>query len=155
MPSAPSASSPLYAETSAVLRWLFNEARGDQVLELLRAAPRVVSSRLTLIECSRSIERAQTTARIRETQTTELRSTLSQAAVGWQVLEVSREVAARAEQRFPAEPVRTLDAIHLSTALVLRQILPGLRIVSTDLRVRENGLLLGFDVLPLDPTSGG
>ncbi|MGH7818739.1 MAG: type II toxin-antitoxin system VapC family toxin [Candidatus Binatia bacterium] len=153
MPSAPSVSAPLYVETSAALRWLFNEAYGDEVLELLRGAPRVVSSRLTIIEGGRSIERALAAARILETQAAELRSTLSRAAAGWQVLEVSREVATRAEQRFPVEPIRTLDAIHLSSALALRQILPALRIVSTDLRVRKNGLLLGFEVLPVDLTS--
>ena len=48
----------VYAETSAVLRWLFNEPLGEEILETLRASPKVVCSRLTLIESHRAIRRA-------------------------------------------------------------------------------------------------
>ncbi|MBI3795873.1 MAG: hypothetical protein HY268_02755 [Deltaproteobacteria bacterium] len=48
----------------------------------------------------------------------------------------------------PLEPVRTLDAIHLASALFLRESFPDLLILSTDERVRHNALPLGFDVLP-------
>ena len=54
----------------------------------------------------------------------------AQAGAGWAILELSREVAERAEGPFPVEPVRTLDALHLASALLLRQALPDLRILS-------------------------
>jgi hypothetical protein len=41
-----------------------------------------------------------------------------------------------------------LDAIHLASALVLRQALPDLALLSTDERVRANGAQLGFPLLP-------
>jgi hypothetical protein len=39
--------------------------------------------------------------------------------------------------------VRTLDAVHLASALFLRQSFPDL-VVSTDERIRANAALLGF-----------
>ncbi len=40
----------LYAETSAVLRWLFAEDGGEDIRARLAAASKVATSRLTLIE---------------------------------------------------------------------------------------------------------
>jgi hypothetical protein len=57
-------------------------------------------------------------------------------------------VAERAGGRFPLEPVRTLDAIHLASMAVLRESLPDLVVLSTDARVRENSAQLGFEVRP-------
>jgi|SRR5438093_1513220 len=138
----------LYAESSAVLRWLFNEKASEDILDRLRSATKVVCARLTLIETRRTIRRASTERRIRETEAATLFAILAQAAARWAILELSRDVADRAEDGFPVEPIRTLDAIHLASALVLRQSLPDLTILSTDERVRRNGVRLGFAVLP-------
>lgn len=138
----------VYAETSAVLRWLFNEDTGKQILVDLQKAEKVVCSRLTLIETRRVIRRAEAESRISEVEAADLFTVFGQAAARWAVLELASEVAQRAEGGFPVEPVRTLDAIHLASALFLRESLPGLLILSTDERVRRNALQLGFEVLP-------
>jgi predicted nucleic acid-binding protein len=138
----------VYAETSAVLRWLFNEPQGEEILETLRASPKVVCSRLTLIESHRAIRRAVTLEDLVETDAAEVRATLAQAAGRWAVLEISFDVASRAEQAFPTEPVRTLDAVHLASALLLRQAIPDLVVVSTDTRIRGNASQLGFEIFP-------
>jgi len=83
-----------------------------------------------------------------ETGAAEVRATLMQAAARWAVLEISPEVASRAEQAFPVEPVRTLDAIHLASALLLRNSVPDLVVVSTDERIRANASQLGFELFP-------
>ncbi len=139
---------PLYAESSAVLRWLFNEDRGDAVFDRLRAADKVTCSRLTLIECRRVIHRAVGAARLPEKDAAELRGVLGQAAARWAILEVTPEVARRAEERFPAEPLRTLGALHLASALLLNESAPDLAVLSTDDRIRNNAMQLGFPVLP-------
>ncbi len=138
----------LYAESSAVLRWLFNEALGDQVLDNLAGATKVVCSRLTLIECRRAARRALTESRISEAQLGEVLSVLAQSAARWAVLDLTADVAERAGGRFPLEPVRTLDAIHLASMSVLRESLPDLVVLSTDARVRENSAQLGFEPRP-------
>ena len=138
----------LYAETSSVLCWLFEEPGGEEVHRLLRDAAKVVCSRLTLIETRRVIRRAVTEKLLDEGRSTGILEPFARAAVRWSVLEVSRDVAERAEGTFPVEPVRTLDAIHLASALVLRQALPDLQLLSSDDRVRANGRRLGFEVVP-------
>ncbi len=57
-------------------------------------------------------------------------------------------VVERSRQPFPVEPVRSLDAIHLSSALEARRALPGLHVLSLDDRVRQNALKPGFEVVP-------
>jgi hypothetical protein len=137
-----------YLESSAALRWLFNEEHGEAVLATLQEARKVVCSRLTLIQCRRVIHRAALEHRIDEAAAADLTAVLAQAAARWAVLEISREVADREEARFPVEPVRTLDAIHLASALALRELLPDLNVLSTDDRVRKNAVQLGFGILP-------
>ena len=63
------------------------------------------------------------------------------------VLPIDDVVLSRVAQRFPLEPLRTLDAIHLATALPHALGEPVIR-VSTDVRLRENPAALGLAVLP-------
>lgn len=135
----------LYAETSAVLRWLFAEEGGEAVRGTLESASKVATSRLTLIETRRVVYRAEREGRVTSAQAADLRAIFAQAASTWAVLEISDEVARRAEAGFPVEPVRTLDAIHLASALFLREVLPDLAIVTTDERVRANAHALGLE----------
>jgi len=142
----------LYAESSAVLRWLLGEPGGEEIHRLLRDATKVACSRLTLVETRRVIRRAVAENILDEIGSTAVLETLARAAAAWAVLDMSRDVAERAEASFPVEPVRTLDALHLASALLLRQALPDLRLLSSDGRVRGNGRRLGFEVLPADAT---
>ena len=48
----------LYAESSAVLAWLLDEAEGGKVEEALLSSDLVVASELTLVECDRALLRA-------------------------------------------------------------------------------------------------
>jgi predicted nucleic acid-binding protein len=134
----------LYAETSAVLRWLFAEEGGEKLRAALAAADKVTSSRLTLIETRRVIRRAEREGRITAAQSADVLAVFSQAVSTWAILEITEEIARRAEDAFPSEAVRALDAIHLASALFLRQSFPDLVIVSSDERVSANAALLGF-----------
>lgn len=133
-----------YAETSAVLRWLFAEEGGEAIRAALAAAEKVTASRLVLIETRRVIRRAEREGRITAAQSSDLRAVFAQASSTWAILEISEEIAQRAEAGFPNEPVRTLDAIHLASALFLRESFPDLVVLSADERVRSNAALLGF-----------
>jgi len=139
-----------YVESSAVLRWLLAEQQGEEIRAFLAGASKVVCSRLTLIETRRVVRRAERDRRLMATEAVAVLATLSRAAVTWAVLEISAEVALRAESGFPAEPIRTLDAIHLASVLVLRQSLGDLVVVSTDDRVRTNAVHLGLPLLPAE-----
>ncbi len=134
----------IYAETSAVLRWLFAEPGGGEVLAVLAAATKVTCSRLTLVETRRVIRRAERETRVSAAQSADLLAVFAQAVSTWAILDLTNDVARRAEEGFPSEPVRTLDAIHLASALFLRQSFPDLVMLTVDDRVRANALQLGL-----------
>lgn len=103
---------------------------------------------LMLIELDRLIIRAVGEGRLTADRADAQRAYLNQAASRWTVLELSDEMVQRARQPFPVEPVRTLDAIHLASALVARRAAPDLVMLSLDERIRRNAVELGFRVLP-------
>ena len=138
----------LYAETSAVLAWLFGESAGHAVHRHLAEAELVISSDLTLVECERVLIRAQTVAGVTEAQAADRRAVLNRAAAHWHLLHLHKEVIERARRPFPSEPIRTLDALHLSSALLGRSAVPGLFLLSLDERIRKNAQGLGFDLVP-------
>ena len=55
---------------------------------------------------------------------------------------------ARARGSFPVEPVRALDALHLATAVILREKLGPIAMLSFVQRIRDNAPLLGLELLP-------
>jgi hypothetical protein len=57
-------------------------------------------------------------------------------------------VLARAALPFPREPVRTLDAIHLASAVLHAQAAAPLEVLSTDPRIRDSAVALGWPVVP-------
>jgi uncharacterized protein with PIN domain len=138
----------LYVESSAVLAWLLGETDGQDVRASLSRAEAVISSDVTLIECDRVLIRAVVSGRISEAQAADRRAVLSAASARWHLLKVTGEVVERARRPFPQEPVRTLDALHLSSALLARSALPGLDLLTLDDRIRKNAIALGFTIVP-------
>lgn len=138
----------VYVESSAVLSWLLGEKRCAVVQRLLGGAEILVTSDLTLVECERVIIRAVTLHEMSERKAESCRSRLSAAAARWHVLRLGAEVAGRARRPFPGEPIRTLDALHVASAIMGRTALPDLSLLSLDERIRSVAQQLGFDVLP-------
>ena len=66
----------------------------------------------------------------------------------WATLEMSGRILRRAAARFPVEPVRTLDALHLATALSFREAYPDFVLVTLDDRLRANAQPLGLQLSP-------
>ena len=138
----------IYAESSAVLAWLLGEADGEGARQALANADRVVASDLTLVECDRVLIRAQVTHEVPEVRIAALRARLNAAAAHWTLVWVDGDVVDRARRPFPGEPIRTLDALHLASALAARAALERLDLLSLDQRIRSSALRLGFTVLP-------
>ena len=138
----------LYAESSAVLAWLMDEPAGRSVRERLGRSEIVIASDLTLIECDRVVIRAAMLGDLTEADAADRRAHLTTAAAHWNVLRVSADIVERARRPFPGEPIRTLDAIHLASALVARSASPGLEMLSLDDRIRTAAKKLGFPVQP-------
>jgi len=138
----------VYAESSAVISWLLGEDTGNRVRQILRRAKLIAASELTILECERVLIRALTIGEIDEGTAADRRAALSAAAAHWHILRVSPEIVERAGHPFPAEPIRTLDAIHLASALTARSAISRLELLSLDSRIRESGRQLGFRLRP-------
>ena len=138
----------VYAESSAVLAWLLGEETGYSVREVLQHAELVMASDLTLVECDRVLIRAFTTGEIDEVSAADRRAHLNAVASHWHLGRVSPDIVERARHPFPAEPIRTLDAIHLASALAFRSAVPGVELLSLDDRIRRAAKQLGFHVQP-------
>jgi predicted nucleic acid-binding protein len=138
----------VYAESSAVLAWLLGEETGRSVREVLQHTELVMASDLTLVECDRVLIRAVTTGEIDEAAAADRRAHLNAAASHWHLWRVSPDIVERARHPFPAEPIRTLDAIHLATALAVRSAVPGVELLTLDDRMRRAAKQLGFQVRP-------
>lgn len=138
----------LYAESSAVLAWLLGEANGEDARQALMEAELVFASDLTLIESERVLIRGRAVGELSEADAAERRSILRFASARWNLLRLDGEAVERARLAFPLEPIRTLDALHLASAVAIRWAIPHLAVLSLDERVRKNGQALGFKVLP-------
>ena len=103
---------------------------------------------LTLIECERVLIRAVTLNFLPEAVAAERRAVLARATDHWVSFDLDAQVVERARRPFPAEPIRTLDAIHLATAVLARSLVPDLAVLSLDERVRRSAEQMGFRVLP-------
>ncbi len=128
----------LYAETSAVLGWLLGEEGPVQPRAIIDSADRVVTSVLTVLESSRGIGRASREGRITSAQALHLQRLLVRAVSAWDAMELTAEVRARAGADFPVEPVRTLDAVHLATALEFARVHEEIFVLSLDERILAN-----------------
>ena len=108
----------------------------------------MLTCRLTLIECERVLIRAVATKLLAETVAAERQAVLARTADHWVIFDLDAEVVERARRPFPLEPIRTLDAIHLATAVLVRSQVPDLAVLSLDDRVRRAAEQMGFRVLP-------
>lgn len=134
--------SAIYLETSAFLHWLFGQPNSAAVRKDLNNADAVVTSVLTLIETERAIVRAEALEHITARQASKLRSTVEKARKGWVIIALSEAVKKQSMQSFPVEPIRTLDALHLASAIALVAAYPDLKILSFDQRVLDNARML-------------
>jgi predicted nucleic acid-binding protein len=131
-----------------VLCWLLDEPGAEEVRRALAEAELVLSASLTAIECDRALVRAVARGLLSEALAAEKRAVLARGADHWMVFELDAAAAERARRPFPAEPIRTLDAVHLATAALAQSFVPGMALLSLDKRVRGSARQMGFALLP-------
>ena len=105
-----------YLDASVVLRLILGEP------EPLAEWPRVeaaVTSALTEVECLRTLDRLMRVGSLTAEELAERRTAVYRLLEAVEVVDVARPVLGRAAEPFPT-PLGTLDAIHLSTALIWR-----------------------------------
>ena len=136
----------LYVESSALARIAFER---DMLLRArIAEASRRLTSALTETEARRALLRAHLDRRLHAGELREGEIRLRSFFQDCEIAAVSDEILMRAAQAFPVEPVRTLDAIHLASAIHFEHIVGTLTMVSCDDRVRDNARAFGWKVLP-------
>ncbi len=102
-----------YVDTSLVLAWLLE---GSTAIERLSEFEEVASSRLLWIETARSLDRAVRSGQITDQDGIVARLAFENMAIGLTRLRLTEGVLSRAAEGFPTI-IRTLDALHLSSAI--------------------------------------
>lgn len=138
----------VYAESSAMLAWLLGEAAGSHIEGILANSDEVVTSDLTLVECNRAFQRELAMGRLTEDDARRTTVKLDLAVQAWRILRVLPSIAKRAGERFPREPIRSLDALHVASALHARSATPDIIVLSLDDRIRRVAESVGFSLLP-------
>jgi predicted nucleic acid-binding protein len=139
---------PVYLESSAVLAWLLGEPQSRDIQTLIDSAPVVFSSPLTSAEVRRALARAAHDGHLSTADDRRLRALLQDAETGWASVEIDDDTWRRAGDPFPAEPLRTLDALHVAAALRIAAAAPDLRVMTFDRRVAAAARGLGVAVEP-------
>ena len=108
----------VYLDSSALLRLILRENQAMDVA-VLRSCESIVSSELLAVECPRTLDRL----RLQGLLTLDEASTRTEVLKEWleavDLVLLQKPILARASEPFPT-PLGTLDAMHLSTALVWR-----------------------------------
>ena len=106
-----------YVDSSVLLRFLIN---GDDTLAKALDFKIVGSSELIRIECKRVLLRYRLESLIDDIGFRDTVENLEKVLAGFHLIEISRAVKQRASEAFPTV-IGTLDAIHLSSAVLWRE----------------------------------
>lgn len=145
--------SVVYAESSAVLRWLLGTPDAPLLQAALASAAQVVTSTLTSAEVGRTLRRLTASGILLAEARSAAWVRYQAAAARWSFYAVTDEVLDRAGGAFPSEPLRTLDAIHLATASLYAGQVESPSLLSVDLQVRQNARGIGLRLLPEFPAA--
>ncbi len=136
----------IYLETSAILAWLLEQPHYEKVILHLENAEHITISILTLLETKRAMGRLKALKEPNYSQQLKMSGALERDSSYWDVMEISHVIQQRISEPFPVEPVRTLDAIHLATALEFKKSFPDLQVLTFDDRIISNLEPLGLEL---------
>jgi predicted nucleic acid-binding protein len=132
-----------YIDTSALLRIVLRE---PGALEDLRTYDGLVSSELIAVESARTIDRLRIQGALTMAEAAERIGAINEWLEAIDLVLLRPPVLSRASEPMPM-PIGTLDAIHLSTALIWRDRMGPLTEIAThDTALGAAARAFGFDV---------
>jgi predicted nucleic acid-binding protein len=139
-----------YVDTSVLLKRYVAEPGSPQARRLLRRH-RVVTSAVAPVEALSALHRRHAARDVAEADFRAIIARLARDRLHWELLEVTGDVLERAEGVVRRTGVRTLDAVHLASALVLHAMVeprdPAPPFITADLVQRGAAATLGLEVL--------
>ena len=136
----------VYVDTSVVLRVLLHESNPVGIWGQWNKA---YSSALWRVEALRTVDRLRLTHEISDTEVAELVRDIQITHETFAIHPITNQVLQRASETFPTV-VGTLDAMHLATALSIREIESLNLLLTHDSQLSTAARSLGFEVMGID-----
>ncbi|HZA53325.1 MAG TPA: type II toxin-antitoxin system VapC family toxin [Candidatus Udaeobacter sp.] len=133
----------VYIDTSVILRILFRE---PNPVEVWGKWQRAFSSSLWRVEALRTVDRLRLSGDVSDEDVADLVRDIRVVHETLAIYPLSERILQRASESFPTV-VETLDAIHLATALALREVEPIDSLLTHDSQLATAAQSLGFTVL--------
>jgi len=139
----------VYVDSSVLLRVVLGEPGRIRIWPKIT---RAVSSELIRLECLRTIDRARLRLGLGDEDVADRRAAVIEALEGFALVPLGREVLERAAEPFPTM-LGSLDAVHLASALVVRDAFEELSLATHDRELATAARAEGFRVrgLPSRP----
>jgi predicted nucleic acid-binding protein len=131
-----------YVDASVLLRVVFVE---PNVLRTWAHIGRAVSSELVRIEALRTLDRKRLRDRLSDRAVAESRAAILEAIDAFELVPLEAAILERAAEPFPTS-LGTLDALHLATALAVRDQVEDLVLVTHDERLGLAARSMGLPV---------
>ena len=136
----------VYVDTSVVLRVLFRE---PNPIKAWGKWDKGYSSSLWRVEALRTVDRLRLSGNLSDGEVADLIRDIRVVHETLAIHPVSERILQRASESFPTV-VGTLDAIHLATALAIREVEKVDFFMTHDLRLSTAARSLGFTVLGIE-----
>ena len=136
----------VYVDTSVVLRVLLHESKPVGIWGEWNKA---YSSALWRVEALRTVDRLRLTHEISDTEVAALVRDIQTTHETFAIHPITNQVLQRASETFPTV-VGTLDAMHLATALAIREIESLDLLLTHDSQLATAARSLGFEVMGID-----
>lgn len=133
----------MYVDSSVVLRVALGEADALPAWGRIRQP---ISSELARIECLRTLDRARLQGRLEEPVLARVRADVLEIIDAFTLVGLDDRIKSRAAEPFPTL-VRTLDALHLASALAVRASGVDLSMATHDRELAIAAESLGFEVM--------
>lgn len=136
-----------YVDTSTLVKRYVREDGSVRARALLKRL-RVLSSVLLPIETLAALRRRRSTGDLSERDFTGILADVQRDRQRWELVELTQQVLVRAEDLLHAESLRTLDALHIASALELERALgEKLPFLTSDVRQRTAAQRAGLQVV--------
>lgn len=132
-----------YVDTSVLLRLALGEPEPLSTWTVIELA---MSSELARVEAVRAIDRARIAHALADEVVADRRAAILGLIDGLQLVALDAAVLGRSAEPFPTS-LGTLDAIHLSSALLAREAYPELAFATHDRGLGTAARAVGFQVL--------
>lgn len=133
----------VYLDSSVILRVVMGEPGALREWSRITLA---VTSEIARVECLRTLDRMRLAGAVEDRELGRRRATTLELFEGIQAIRINRAVLDKAGEPFPTM-IRSLDAIHVASALLARTSIAALRFATHDVTMATAALAMGLKVI--------